>query len=209
MTMLRTEEHIALSRISLTGKVLDLGGDARSTYAISLSSEATVTTVNLAPETGADIIADLEAPLPIATHSYDAVLLMNVLEHVFEYRALLNECARVLVPGGRAVIIVPYMFPYHASPSDFHRYSKEALTRALITAGFTVDTVTPLGTGVFAARWLFIERLLPGAVQNLLAPFTHAWMRVADRAFTGLARILKKKYEPADYALGFCVTAHT
>ena len=195
--------------MKLSGEVLDLGGDSRSTYALTLGEGAHVTTVNISQETGADVIADLEKPLPLKDSSYDGVMLMNVLEHVFEYRALLSECARVLRSGGRAVIVVPYMFPYHASPSDFHRYSKEALTRALEAAGFTVDAVTPLGSGVFAARWLFIERLLPGKLQNLLAPITHTWMRMADGLFTKLARALKKQYDPSDYALGFCVTAHT
>lgn len=208
MTMLRLAEHAALSHIELTGKVLDLGGDARSTYAMRLAAGATVTTVNMASETGADILSDLEEPLPIEDDSFDAVLLMNVLEHVFEYRALLNECARILVPGGKIVIIVPYMFPYHASPHDFHRYSREALSRALVSAGCTVDAVLPLGTGVFAARWLFLERLLPGRVQNLLAPLTHTCVRMFDGVFTALAKGLKKKYDPADYALGFCITAH-
>ncbi len=207
--MLRSDEHRILATMKLSGEVLDLGGDSRSTYAVTLGEGAHVTTVNISQETGADVIADLEKPLPLKDSSYDGVMLMNVLEHVFEYRALLSECARVLRSGGRAVIVVPYMFPYHASPSDFHRYSKEALTRALEAAGFTVDAVTPLGSGVFAARWLFIERLLPGKLQNLLAPITHTWMRMADGLFTKLARALKKQYDPSDYALGFCVTAHT
>ena len=207
--MLRSDEHRILATMKLSGEVLDLGGDSRSTYAVTLGEGAHVTTVNISQETGADVIADLEKPLPLKDSSYDGVMLMNVLEHVFEYRALLSECARVLRSGGRAVIVVPYMFPYHASPSDFHRYSKEALTRALEAAGFPVDAVTPLGSGVFAARWLFIERLLPGKLQNLLAPITHTWMRMADGLFTKLARALKKQYDPSDYALGFCVTAHT
>lgn len=208
MTMLRDQEHKVLRAILLSGEVLDLGGDARSTYAVTLGEGAHVTTVNISQETGADIIADLEKPLPLKDSSYDGVMLMNVLEHVFEYRALLSECARVLKSGGKVAIVVPYMFPYHASPSDYHRYSKEALTRALRAAGFTVDMVTPLGSGVFAARWLFIERLLPGKFQNVLAPLTHTWMRMADGLFTKLARALKKRYDPSDYALGFCVTAH-
>jgi SAM-dependent methyltransferase len=208
MTALRTAEHRALERITLSGEVLDLGGEARSNHALHLAEGATVTTVNISTETDADIVADLEKPLPIANASYDAALLMNVLEHVFEYRALLNECARVLRPGGKVVIIVPYLFPYHASPSDFHRYSKEALSRSLTAAGFNGVAVEALGTGVFAARWLMLERLLPGKVQTILAPITHTLVVVMDAVFTSLARALGKKYEPSDYALGFCATAH-
>ncbi|MBP7741233.1 MAG: class I SAM-dependent methyltransferase [Candidatus Pacebacteria bacterium] len=207
MTLLRKAEHRALSRITLSGKVLDLGGDARSSYALTLAAEARVVTVNISTATGADIVANLEEPLPIPNDSYDHVLLMNVLEHVFEYRLLLDECARVLRPGGSIVIIVPYLFPYHASPSDFHRYSAEALNRALSSAGFTTVEIEPLGSGVFSARWLMLERLLPGRVQDFIAPGTHALASLADAVFTSLAHTLRKKYNPADYALGFCAVA--
>jgi SAM-dependent methyltransferase len=208
MTALRSAEHKALSRIKLEGDILDLGGDARSSYSLQIAKGAHLTTVNISKEAGADIIADLEKPLPILAASYDAVLLMNVLEHVFEYRALLGECARVLRPGGKIVVIVPYMFPYHASPHDFHRYSKEALERALTSAGFQGIAVEALGSGVFSARWLMLERLLPGRLQNILAPLTHNFSAFLDALCTRLARALGKKYDPADYALGFCASAH-
>lgn len=207
MTLLRKAEHQALSRISLSGDVLDLGGEKRSKYALQIATEARVTTFNISPELGADIVANLEESLPIPDNSYDHALLMNVLEHVFEYRLLLGECARVVRPGGSIVIVVPYLFPYHASPSDFHRYSKEALVRALTSAGFSDIEVSPLGSGVFSAQWLFLERLLPGRIQDLLAPITHSTVQGADVLFTALARRLRKKYDPADYALGFCATA--
>jgi SAM-dependent methyltransferase len=45
--------------------------------------------------------------LPYANARFDAVLLMDVLEHVPDPRGLLAEAARVLVPGGRLVGFVP------------------------------------------------------------------------------------------------------
>jgi SAM-dependent methyltransferase len=207
MTILRQAEHAALKDFPLSGLVLDLGGDARSEYRNLFSGDYTITTVNIVPEAEPDILADLEKPLPIETASYDAVLLINVLEHVFEYRALLSECARVLRPGGKIVIIVPFLFPYHASPNDFHRYSAETLARALGIAGFTDAKVIPLGTGVFSARVVLTERLLPGAFQNIVGLVSHPVARVLDRSFTFFARMLRKKYHPTDYALGFFASA--
>jgi len=164
----------------------------------------TRTTANLSPD--ADIKCDFEKPLLIESAQYDGALLVNVLEHIFEYRQLLNETHRILKPRGRVIILVPFMFPYHPSPGDFHRYTASALERALATSGFRDIRVTALGSGVCAARWLFIERLLPRPLRflSILAvPMTASF----DSLFTRLARLIGKKYQPSDYAIGFRATA--
>jgi len=206
-TLLRAAEMTAMRRVSLAGKVLDLGGEKDSGYLACFTGDFTVTTVNVSTEANPDIVADLEHPLPFEDGSYDAVLLINVLEHVFEYRALLAECARVVCPGGTIVIVVPFLFPYHPSPGDYHRYSRTALERALTASGFGSLRVEALGSGVFAARTLMLERLLPQMLQTVLAPITHSLATALDALFAALARMLRKKYAPADYALGFLVEA--
>jgi SAM-dependent methyltransferase len=206
MTILRKAEHAALRVEKLSGSVLDLGGHPRSEYAALFQGTFKRTTANLSPD--ADIRCDFEEPLPIASASYDAVLLVNVLEHIFEYRQLLGEAARILRPHGHILIVVPFLFPYHASPQDYHRYTASALTRALSGAGFSDITVVALGSGVCAARWLFIERLLPAPLRPLsliAVPLT----ALGDRLLFALARALGKKYDPADYAIGFKATART
>jgi SAM-dependent methyltransferase len=206
MTILRRAEHRALEGIPLVGRVLDVGGEPRSEYRALFSGEHRFTTVNLSTELGADIVADLETPLPITDSSFDAAVLINVLEHIFEYRQLLAEVARVLVPGGTIVIVVPYLFPYHASPDDFHRYSASALTRALTLAGFTTIDVVALGSGVFSARYALIERLLPGTLQNLCA-FMRPVVSGLDALLFAIARGTRRAYRPSDYALGYRVIA--
>ena len=204
VTILRKAEHAALASEELSGAVIDLGGHGNSEYVKMFQGEFTRSTANLSPD--ADIQCDFEKPLPIPTDSYDVALLINVLEHIFEYRQLLGETHRILKPRGRIIIIVPFLFPYHASPQDYHRYTHSALERALTAAGFSDVRVTSLGSGVCAARWLFIERLLPSPVRFLsvvAVPLTD----ILDRAMRGLARAIGKKYQPSDYALGFKATA--
>jgi hypothetical protein len=55
----------------------------------------------------ADIQADLAA-LPFADASFDWVMANHVLEHIPGDAAAIAELARVLRPGGRAIIMVPF-----------------------------------------------------------------------------------------------------
>ncbi len=206
MTLLRKAEYKALAGLVLTGEVLDLGGTRESAYHHLFQGTFKVSVANNDPHAQPDLVCDFEQSLPLPDARYDGALLINVLEHIFEYRAFLGETARVLKQGGDVVVVVPYLFPRHASPDDFHRYSASALTRALMSAGFTSIHVMPLGTGVCAARWQLIERLLPAPLRSasvVAEPLT----RVFDGLVFALARQMGKQYLPSDYALGFVVTA--
>ncbi len=201
MSIYRDAENRALKQMVLSGEVLDLGGHATSSYRTLFKGVFSITTANM-PGSGETIECDFEQPLPIADRSYDAILLMNVLEHIFEYRLLLKECARILKSGGIIIIATPFLLPYHPSPGDFHRYTSDALERALSLSGFSEVSVLPLGSGVCAARWGLIERLLPGAIQKL-AGFVMPFISFSDAVIARLARTLGKKYQPSDYALAY------
>lgn len=204
-SLLRLAEHEALSRITLDGAVLDLGGDVRSEYRMLISGAHVFTTVNLDGEAQPDVRHDLEKPLPFADASYDHVLLINVLEHVFNYRQLLSEATRVAKPGGSVIVVVPFLFPIHPSPHDYWRFTEEALRKECALAGLTIEQIESLGTGVFAARYVALDRLLPDALRFLDYYTARYLARVLDASFTALAHLLCKKYRPAEYALGFVV----
>lgn len=206
MTILRKAEHAALSSLTLSGNALDLGGDKRSEYIHLLKGNFSISTANIDPKTRPDIVCDLEKPLPIDDLSYDTALLINVLEHIFEYRQLLRETRRVLKPGGRAVIVVPFLFPVHGSPHDYHRYTSSALQRALEVEGFSDIYIAPLGTGVCAVRWVLIERLLPSPLR-FLSFIANPLTVLGDAAVRVLARTMRKKYDPSDYPLGYMALA--
>ncbi|MFK7954838.1 MAG: class I SAM-dependent methyltransferase [Lysobacterales bacterium] len=53
--------------------------------------------------------------LSFATHSLSHVLTFDVLEHVADYRAALEEFFRVLEPGGQLVISVPFVINFEAT----------------------------------------------------------------------------------------------
>ena len=67
-----------------------------------------------------DAYADA-ARLPVADGSVTAVAMFEVLEHVREPTAAVREAARVLAPGGRLVVTMPFLYPVHDAPYDFQR----------------------------------------------------------------------------------------
>lgn len=91
-----------------------------------------------------DIIAPLDQ-LPVPDHRFDVVVATEVLEHVPEPLATLRELHRVLVPGGRLWLTVPFVWELHEEPHDFARYTGHALLHLLDSAGFTAIDVQPVG----------------------------------------------------------------
>lgn len=70
--------------------------------------------------------------LGLPTRSVDRVLSFDVLEHVPDFRAALREFRRVLAPGGRLVMTVPF---------DLGR--ERSLVRARLGAGGSVEHLEP------------------------------------------------------------------
>lgn len=150
MSLLRKLEYKKIAELRIDGKIIDLGGDKRSGYHELIKGDHTITAVNLNPTCGADLCFDLEKKFPLDNDSYDAVLCMNVLEHIFNYQNVLSESFRVLKSGGVLAGVVPFLFNVHGSPNDYFRYTGEALEKMFSNAGFRNIKVEELGTGVFS-----------------------------------------------------------
>lgn len=89
---------------------------------------------------GADVLYDGKH-LPLPDASVDAILCNQVLEHVFEPTIFLTELRRVLRPGGRVLLTVPFVWDEHEQPYDYARYSSFGLTYLANRCGFTIIDV--------------------------------------------------------------------
>lgn len=85
----------------------------------------------------ADVLYDGNR-FPFEDGRFDAVLCNQVLEHVFNPDTFIDEIRRVLVPGGRLLLTVPFVWDEHEQPWDYARYSSFGLRSLLEKHGFKV-----------------------------------------------------------------------
>ena len=82
------------------------------------------------PFLNVDIVADA-LNLPFRESSVDMVIAESLLEHLPEPQIAVREIMRVLKPGGHVYILIPFLYPFHASPDDFHRWTVSGIRREL------------------------------------------------------------------------------
>jgi SAM-dependent methyltransferase len=77
--------------------------------------------------------------------SFDTVLSIQVLEHVFEPFKMVTEMARVLRPGGTAVLLIPQTSTTHLAPHYHGNFSRYWIREAMHRAGLEIVEHRPLG----------------------------------------------------------------
>lgn len=138
----------------MTGVVYDLGCGSRP-YEPDILQHASryvgVDWSNTLHGLRADIVADLNRPLPIADEAADTVVSFQVLEHLSEPHVMLEEAFRILKPGGKVFLSVPFQWHVHEAPYDFFRFTRYGLEHLFTKAGF-IDIRVEAVTG-FWSMW--------------------------------------------------------
>lgn len=146
------------------GRVLDLGAGygfwlqalAKAGYepaGVELSPEAAA----IAREkSGAPVeTGSADDPLPFADASFDAVTMLDVIEHLPRYPQALAECARVLKSGGKLFVITlnahslarPLLgrrWSFWLDPTHVHMFSKQRLRAAFADAGLVTERMATM-----------------------------------------------------------------
>lgn len=164
-------------------KVADIGGKRnkkRGLFNIN-DFDADVTYVNIDSSTEPDIKSPAES-IPVSDESYDIALMGELLEHVFDPRIVLKEAFRILKPGGKVVATVPFLYPVHADPEDYGRYTDYFWKKASEETGFRFVTIEEQGS-IFAVMALMVQHIFRAKhrtwkpVQYLLVRFL-MWLDV-------------------------------
>lgn len=155
-------------------------------------------------------VADAQR-LPFSDESFDLVVTVDVIEHVPDSRAMAREVARVLKPGGRALLTCPITtFPWTYDPvnralqrlgthvpAGAYAYGhdklmeRDELERWLAEDGLHVDARTPLSgplTGLVESYWAgFAQKLMKANAKNQDAKASGLAVRPDDKEPPGVA----------------------
>lgn len=125
----------------ISGRILDAGCGNKPYKNLFLSDEY----IGMDIEHGAHIHRNENVDVfydgkkfPFEDNSFDSIISSEVLEHVFNPKEHLSEIYRVLKPGGKFLISVPFLWDEHEQPYDYARYSSFGLGYLLKTNGFEV-----------------------------------------------------------------------
>lgn len=86
-------------------------------------SVAGTVTVDINPQTGADIIHDLNKfPWPLSDNGFDIIYCMDILEHLDDLVRVMEEIYRISRPCARVTITVPHFSCANAYTDPTHKH---------------------------------------------------------------------------------------
>jgi len=122
----------------------------------------------------------------VPTASADAVVAVNVMEHVEDDAGFLRHAARVLAPGGHLLIFVPALPALYGSLDEafehYRRYTRGGLLARLREAGLEPVSVRFLNLPGMVAWWLYAKLLRRRTITDRAARFYDRWIVPAVRA---------------------------
>jgi SAM-dependent methyltransferase len=128
-----------IERLAPDALVLDVGA-GRGDFSQLVGQRPSIA-LDIYPYPEVDLVCDLTKLNPFREKTFDAVVLMNVLEHVFDTRGFLDQLSRILKPGGKLFVAIPFLLKEHQAPFDFVRYTQFALREWGAQVGLLVETL--------------------------------------------------------------------
>ena len=87
--------------------------------------------------------------VPLQDAAIDTILSTQALEHVYDFQLYIEECKRLLRPGGILILTAPQQWRLHEVPYDYWRFTLHGLEESFRRFDLAVETMMPCG-GVYA-----------------------------------------------------------
>jgi SAM-dependent methyltransferase len=84
--------------------------------------------LDMAPGEGVDVVADLTQSVgSLPENHFPLAICVSVLEHVAKPWLFAANLTRLVRPGGKVYMSVPWVWRYHAYPDDYFRFSHRGI----------------------------------------------------------------------------------
>ncbi|HET6966522.1 MAG TPA: class I SAM-dependent methyltransferase [Acidimicrobiales bacterium] len=202
---------LASHRSEVGGLLLDLGAGNQPYRPWYGSLAEWCAAVDVAPSPGLSALS-LATDVALRSSTFDTVVCTSVLEHVEDVESAVSEIVRLMKPGGRLLISVPFLYPTHEAPFDFWRTTHYGLRSLLERHGLVVEEVAAQGGPFLMAAHYVIQAgvqalssasgrlgrwswLLDNRVLTALIAWPQEWVRgLVGYRLTPLARIASLGY---------------
>ena len=138
----------------LEGRVLEIGAGILD-YSVHAQNSDEYIRSDYAPPRGDERIKIDATNIDFPDNSIDSVVCMSTMEHVEDFSKAFEEIYRILKPGGQFLLCVPWLFPYHGAPDDYHRFTSSALSSHL--KKYDVDKFEAVGN-FWISQAMFLQR---------------------------------------------------
>jgi len=183
MPLIRELESAAKKYAS--GKVLDIGCGNKPYEAMfkGLITEYVGCDIVQSSLGKVDVICEA-TKIPLQDASFDTVFSTQVIEHVADHQAMINEAYRLLKPGGHLIVSGPMYWHLHEEPYDFFRFTKHGFKYVLEKSGFNVLEIKANG-GKWATLGQVILHTLPPSLTryNFLRSLHNRFFGYLDKNF--------------------------
>jgi hypothetical protein len=152
---------IELKKFNLKGSILDIGSKkSLSNITNFIDYNKDITYLDKYSNNPEDLKIDLENEYNNSENiKFDNVILLNVLEHIYNYQNCMNTSNFFLKKNGIILGSTPFYFQVHGSPKDYFRFTSEALIKILNKSGFNEIEIKILAGGVFICFFNSISRM--------------------------------------------------
>jgi SAM-dependent methyltransferase len=189
------------------GDILDVGGADGSRYRNFFSGSKYIS-LDIDPELLPDVVASADS-IPFPDETFDTILSSQMLEHVTDPVACMNEIARVMKSNAILILTVPQQNELHSEPHDYWRFTKFGAIKLCEDSGLQVIQVVQRG-GFFSCIGQSIIRLLidtynpfeNGLSMRILSPISRIVCFLSIKLDERFTSIQMKKH-----ALGWSVLA--
>ena len=186
-----SDRHLEKSIPLYNGALYDLGaGESpyKEFFLLYADSYVAVDWSGSFHDTKADIVANLNEPLPIDSEVADTVVSLSVLEHLCEPQLMLSEAFRILRKDGSIVLQVPWQWQIHEEPHDYFRFTPYGLEYLFKRAGFVDIHIAPqagffttiiLKLNYFSRRLIRGPRIIRFLLRALFSVFWYVGQKLA------------------------------